>query len=237
MRREAFLKQLDYLLQDIDEKDRQDALDYYRDYMDEAGIDNADDVGTLLESPEQIAFSIRTSLNGNVDEQIEISEQGFKKIHTDEQPRVLDIYGNKEQLEDEHVSTEVKSKNSSKSKLILIIVTCIVLAPVILGIGGGLVGLVFGILGSIIGLIFGAAGVALGCIIGGVVLFVMSVIHMITSVPQGIFMMGAALLLIAVGILFAMLTVVIFKRMIPWIIENVRKLSNKLFRKDGGGCA
>ena len=237
MRREMFLKQLDYLLQDIDEKDRQDALDYYRDYLDEAGIGPTDDVGTLLESPEQIAFSIRTSLNGNVDEQIEISEQGFKNIHTNERPGVLDIYGNKEQLEDECVITEVESKNSSKSKLILIIVTCIVLAPVILGIGGSLVGLVFGILGTIIGLIFGAAGVAIGCMIGGVVLFVMSVIHMITSVPQGIFMMGAALLLLAVGILCAMLTVVIFQRMIPWIIENIRKLLNKLFCKDGGGCA
>ena len=36
MTRMDFLKQLEYLLQDIDEKDREDALEYYRDYMDEA---------------------------------------------------------------------------------------------------------------------------------------------------------------------------------------------------------
>ena len=96
MRREMFLKQLDYLLQDIDEKDRQDALDYYRDYLDEAGIGPTDDVGTLLESPEQIAFSIRTSLNGNVDEQIEISEQGFKNIHTGKFEEVMLIRSDKE---------------------------------------------------------------------------------------------------------------------------------------------
>ena len=34
MTRMDFLKQLEYLLQDIDEKDREDALEYYRDYMD-----------------------------------------------------------------------------------------------------------------------------------------------------------------------------------------------------------
>ena len=55
MTRMDFLKQLEYLLQDIDEKDREDALEYYRDYMDEAGISEFASVDGLLDVPEKIA--------------------------------------------------------------------------------------------------------------------------------------------------------------------------------------
>ena len=63
MTRMEFLKQLEYLLQDIDEKDREDALAYYMDYMDEAGLSETDIVDGLLDVPEKIAMSIRSSMN------------------------------------------------------------------------------------------------------------------------------------------------------------------------------
>ena len=37
MRKEEFFDKLEYLLQDIPDQDREDALDYYRDYLAEAG--------------------------------------------------------------------------------------------------------------------------------------------------------------------------------------------------------
>ena len=78
MTRMDFLKQLEYLLQDIDEKDREDALDYYRDYMDEAGISEFASVDGLLDTPEKIAISIRASLNSDDETQSEFSEQGVQ---------------------------------------------------------------------------------------------------------------------------------------------------------------
>lgn len=78
MTRMEFLKQLEYLLQDIDEKDREDALAYYMDYMDEAGLSETDIVDGLLDVPEKIAMSIRSSMNEEDDDRSEFSEQGFK---------------------------------------------------------------------------------------------------------------------------------------------------------------
>ena len=78
MTRMDFLKQLEYLLQDIDEKDREDALDYYRDYMDEAGISEFASVDGLLDTPEKIAISIRASLNSDDETQREFSDQGVQ---------------------------------------------------------------------------------------------------------------------------------------------------------------
>ena len=37
MKKEEFIRQLEYLLQDIQEDDKRDAIDYYSDYLEEAG--------------------------------------------------------------------------------------------------------------------------------------------------------------------------------------------------------
>ena len=37
MKKEAFLERLEALLQDIPEEEKRDAIDYYRDYLEEAG--------------------------------------------------------------------------------------------------------------------------------------------------------------------------------------------------------
>jgi uncharacterized membrane protein len=242
MTRLEFLKELEYLLQDIDDKDRQDALDYYRDYMEEAGVMDLDHVEGLFESPEKIAISLRTSLNEDFDDKIESGDQGFRNMHAEEAAKVPKIYGQPE--EDEVVFEEVKmedsnekhteEKKSSLGKVLLIAATCIVAAPIILGIGGTLVGLVFGFFGLVIGLVFGIAGGALGCLVGGLVLFVTSILKLVISVPKGIFMMGVALLLIAAGILLVMLTVVVFKRFFPWLIRSIVNIFHKVIRKDGG---
>ena len=44
MNREQFMKQLSYLLQDISDEDRTDALDYYENYLDEAGFGYETDI-------------------------------------------------------------------------------------------------------------------------------------------------------------------------------------------------
>ena len=61
------MKQLAYLLQDIDDDDRQDALGYYQDYFDEAGSEHETDIINELGSPERVASIVRTSLHSNPD--------------------------------------------------------------------------------------------------------------------------------------------------------------------------
>ena len=40
MRRAEFMKELEYLLQDIPDEEKEEALAYYRDYLEEAGDEN-----------------------------------------------------------------------------------------------------------------------------------------------------------------------------------------------------
>ena len=43
MNRQEFMKQLEYLLRGIPTSEREDALAYYNDYFDEAGLENGQD--------------------------------------------------------------------------------------------------------------------------------------------------------------------------------------------------
>ena len=78
MTRDEFMKELAYLLQDIQDEDKEDALQYYMDYFDEAGPDREADVVRELGSPERIASIIRSDMAGNLEDGGEFTESGYK---------------------------------------------------------------------------------------------------------------------------------------------------------------
>ena len=57
----CFIKELEYLLQDIPDEEREEAIAYYRDYLEEAGSDNEEKVIEEFGSPERAAALIRRS--------------------------------------------------------------------------------------------------------------------------------------------------------------------------------
>lgn len=99
------------------------------------------------------------------------------------------------------------------------------------GFGSAVVGLAVGIFGMLLGRTVGVACAGIGFSVGGVVLFVMSIMRMITYTAEGLLMMGFSLIMIAIGILAFMLTIVIFKRLIPWVIRGIVSLFRKIFRR------
>lgn len=78
MNRETFMKELEYLLQDISEEEKADALSYYADYLEEAGTDNEEQVLREFGSPERIAAMIRADLADNLKEGGSFTERGFE---------------------------------------------------------------------------------------------------------------------------------------------------------------
>ena len=64
MNRDTFMKELEYLLQDMNEEEKEDALQYYKDYLDEAGPEREEAVIKEFGSPERIASIIRSSVAG-----------------------------------------------------------------------------------------------------------------------------------------------------------------------------
>ena len=59
MNRVQFMEQLKKLLSDISEEERQEALEYYESYFDDAGEDQEAEVIRELESPQRVAVRER----------------------------------------------------------------------------------------------------------------------------------------------------------------------------------
>lgn len=78
MNRETFMKELEYLLQDISEDEKADALAYYADYLDEAGPENEEQVLKEFGSPERIAAIIRADLAGNLEDGGGFTDRGYE---------------------------------------------------------------------------------------------------------------------------------------------------------------
>ncbi len=76
MNRDEFMEQLEYLLSDIPEEEKEDALAYYRDYLEEAG-EGAGEAIREFGSPERIASIIRSDLAGNLEEGGQFTDRGY----------------------------------------------------------------------------------------------------------------------------------------------------------------
>lgn len=78
MNRTEFMKELEYLLQDIPDEEREDAVSYYRDYLEEAGEEHEEQAIREFGSPERVAAIIRSELMGNLEDGGGFTESGYQ---------------------------------------------------------------------------------------------------------------------------------------------------------------
>lgn len=94
MDRAQFMEQLKRLLSDIPEYERDEALDYYESYFDDAGPENEAAVIRELGSPGKVAAIIKADLeyNGGSDAYAEYTEHGYEDARTRETGQMPDKY-------------------------------------------------------------------------------------------------------------------------------------------------
>ena len=63
MNRAEFMRRLTELLGDVPPMEREEAIQYYNDYFDDAGEENEGSVIASLGTPEELAKTIKTGLN------------------------------------------------------------------------------------------------------------------------------------------------------------------------------
>ena len=90
MKKEAFLRELEYLLSDLPDDERTEAVGYYRNYFDEVDLQDEEELVGRLGSPEKVAAEIRTGLSGN--DQGEFTERGYQDERFREAYHVPDQY-------------------------------------------------------------------------------------------------------------------------------------------------
>ena len=167
MNRVQFMEQLKKLLSDISEEERQEALEYYESYFDDAGEDQEAEVIRELGSPGKVAAIIKEDLKGSSQNYGEFTENGFQDERVD----------NERQMPQNRADRGYHAeRKGGKASVILVLILLVFISPLIKGAVGGVLGfivalallpflIVFGIGAAVVGL-FVAAVAVIGAGIG-----------------------------------------------------------------------
>lgn len=247
MNRAEFMQQLGALLGELPVSERTEALKYYADYFDEAGTENEEKVIKELESPQKVAQAIKAELNAKDKESGEFTEKGYKNPaysaeavpavnaaagQTGNTPNDSTKTGNAQSSSTENGYTPPKN---SAGKTALIVILCILLIPVGLPCAAAvlslIVSVVITIFSALFGLIIGFAAAAVGLIAAAVALFIVACINLPSMPFVGFVLIGAALLMAALGLLFVLLTVLLCGKALPAIFKGIVYVCGLPFRK------
>lgn len=244
MSREEFMTELRYLLQDISEDERDEAIAFYEDYFDEAGVDNVDKVIAELGEPSRVAAIIKDGLRGQFDDHINVGNQGFSSDTYQRNYEVVDVeVVEKEKKQKDRKSSEgIKKKWDdlvSRDKMILIIIAIFAFVPLsfpffgIFGLFGGLFGAGFSLFAVFFCFIFGFWIIAIGLYIAAFTLIVTGVIQLFIAPGAGFIYMGIGCLMIALAKIFGKIASWFFRDAIPAIVNAISDGLGKIFHRKG----
>lgn len=229
MNRVEFMEILEAKLSDISDSERKEAIQYYNDYFNDAGVENEQTVLDSLGSAEEVARSIREDLSGRTEG--EFTETGYKRQN--EKPiQPAAVCSDKE--EEEKYGDEKKQKENNILKIILVILLCVVVAPIVVPVGAGLFSAIFGIIMAIIAVLgaFTISGAAI--FFAGMVCVIVGIVKMFLYPLGGCIIMGIGLVLAGIGILLTILVATILTKIIPPLVNGFVKLVRWPFEKRKG---
>ena len=226
MNRKEFIDKLDYLLQDIEDIEREEALQYYEDYFDEAGSENESQVIKDLGSPERVAAIIKAGLENQFDQDIEYSEKGMDNANYKEVREVIEA----EVIDKEKKENNFKGNpDRNRILIILIIIGIIFLA---LPIGGGLFGVCIGVIAALFALGIGVLTGGVVCLVGAVACLVKGAVILASTPGMGLIILATGFGLIALSIGFFALARGTVKA-IPLMVSGVVNLIKTIIQKVG----
>ena len=211
MNRTEYMRQLESLLQNISATEREEALQYYNEYFNDAGPENEQNVIEALGNPVKVAENIKKDIFGNG-----YGENIYQKINADNRAiiacpadsRTGD--GTQEQSIRQNNAMPVpaeKKEGMSTGMIVLIILLCILASPVILAVASAGIGVAAGLIAGWFGLIIGFGATAVALLLVLIALVIAGILCLFTHPFVGMGMIGGGLICGGVGLLFLMLTV------------------------------
>lgn len=239
MSRDEFMRELEYLIQDIPEEDKVDALGYYRDYMEEAGEEREEEVLREFGSPERIAAMIRADLAGHLSHGGEFTDRGYDderfrdpNFQVAQRYDLPDISKLKEEKEEKRAGEGPRTSQSLK--ILLWIILAIVAIPTAITIGGGVFGLAAGLFGVLIGLIVALAALTFAFFAAGGALSIAGILNLAISPLVGMLLLGLGLLLLGLGCLFFVLCYQFYGKLLPFLLRGILDGCSNLLHRGRG---
>ena len=239
MTRLEFMNELRALLWDLSVEEQEEALQYYNDYFDDAGPEKEADIIRELESPEKVAQSIKAGLGGRNEDHSQYRETGYTdtRFEQNASPVRREGYRSTGRMENENNNMNNKPWTSKTLKVILIVLIVVIGAPIVLPIAAGLLAAVLGILIAIAAVIAAVLVSGIAVAIAGIVMGVAGFTQIFHSTPLALALLGAGLLILALGMVMTAFTGWVCVKIVPpvfrWFVELCRKPFQK---REGGAC-
>lgn len=220
MNREEYMRLLAIALKDIPQSEKEEALQYYNDYFDDAGVENEQKVMNSLGSPAKLADSIQREFF--------TGESRFESNRNPyEQPIYQNTYANAGD------NTPKKSKMSG-GMIALIVILTILASPLLLSIAAVLISIIitiFAVVLTVVAVVL-AVILALICVVAACIMVAIALGAV--SPFSAIVLVGIGIAAIGVSIFLIMAVVWLVGVAIPWVIKGIGKLFKKIFSKKGG---
>ncbi len=240
MSRDEFMRELEYLLSDIPDDEKADAIEYYRDYLEEAGPENEEKVIGEFVSPERIAAIIRSDISGNLDDGGEFTETGYRdERFKDPNYQMAKRYDLPEVSEEPQYSYEDQEKKHNRRrrgmdgnrtvKTVLWIILIIAASPILMGIGGGIVGLLGGVLGCLVAAVVGVGALTFALLAAGVGMVLGSVVSMVIHPLSGALLLGLGILFLGIGMIALALCGAFYGTFLPFLFRSFVNVLSRLF--------
>lgn len=237
MNRVEFLAELERLLSGMPEEERQAAVQYYADYLADAGEENETEAIRELGSPEKVAESIKADYYGT-----EFDESKFD--HKDYMEKYGQRSGGNRQGPNAGTGAAVSADNETGGpggsewdarqkegpwtsrglKIFLIILIVIAVWPVALGIAGVVLGVAAAVICFFAGLVVAAAAIMISGIVVAIVGLVLLVIP-----PAGMIVIGVGILLFVLGLMATVGTVKLCVIVYPAMLRGFVALCRRPF--------
>lgn len=222
MNRAEFMKQLESLLQDISAQERREAMQYYNDYFDDAGMEDEGHIIAELGSPAKVAATIKEGLRGAAGESGEYRETGYTDTRFEEWdiPAKKEYYRNSENM-----------AHNKISKIILIILIAVIGIPIVLPLTGALLGAAGALLFSFFVLLICLVILAVSVALAGLVAIIAGIIQMFHYFALGLALVGAGLILFVLGSIGTVFAGRVCGIIIPTVFKSAVEICRRIFRK------
>ena len=234
MNRVEFLGKLKELLYDIPDNEREEAVEFYNDYFDEAGVENEDKVIRDFGSPEKLAATIKAGLSDKPDENGEYSENGYRDsrfVDRNTLAKKTETSNNSGYYTSGKKYTSTTNSDRTTGKIVLIILLCIFALPVILPVVVGIFGALIGVIAAIIGVAVALVVAGFSVLLAGIALIVAGFVELITAPYAAMCLIGGGFVLTGFSIIGILLMIMVCAAVIPAVVRGFVHICKKPFKR------
>lgn len=232
MKRKEYMEELEQLLLSLPTEEREEALRYYNDYFEDAGVENEDRVIRELGTPEEVSAKIKAGDSG---EYAEYSEQGFEDSRFFQTQEItVDRQEEKENFK-KNGQKKIRDKNINVWKILAILLLVFLAAPVILPLGVAAILVLIAVLIAIAAVLFGIGISGIAILAAGIAVIAVGIAKMAFYPATGILAAGVGCLLLAAGILLTWGIVSVMVKIVPGCIRFIVRILGTPFRRAGVG--